>query len=147
MPDIAMSVALSRTALALPALEINDHLNYAVATQFLGGNVQWNRQQVSSPFLDGQVTTQRSRQNVTEQIAVEIYAGSGNELQINTRTLIAAFSQSDYVLTVVIGGATYAYQCEAADVQTAWVGVRLMANQGQVVFGVPRQPLALLGGV
>ena len=142
-----MSVLVSRTLLGLPALQINDHLNYKVAPQFLGGNVQWNRTKVTSPFLDGEVTTQRTRQNVSEQIAVEIFAGSAAELQANTAALLAAFSQDSFVLTVTIAGTVYAYQCEAADAQTAWTGPRMMAHQGQVVFGVPRQPLALTGGV
>jgi hypothetical protein len=147
VPDISMSVLLSRTPLGLPALQINDHLNYKIAPQFLGGNVQWNRQKVSSPFLDGEVTTQRSRQSVAEQIAVEVFAGSAAELQTNTAALIAAFSQDSFTLTVTLAGTVYAYACEAADVQVAWTGPRMMAHQGQVVFSVPRQPVALVGAV
>ena len=142
-----MSVLVSRTLLGLPALQINDHLNYKVAPQFLGGNVQWNRTKVTSPFLDGEVTTQRTRQNVSEQVAVEIYAGSAAQLQTNTAALIAAFNQDSFTLTVTLDGTVYAYQCEAADAQTMWTGPRMMAHRGQVLFAVPRQPVPLIGAV
>jgi hypothetical protein len=147
VPDLAMSVTLSRTLLGLGDLEINDHLNYAVGPQLLGGTVAWNRQKATSPFLDGEVTTQRSRQNVTEQVAVEVYAGDAAELKANTAALITAFCQDSFVLTVTLEGTFYVYQCEAADVTIAWVGARMMAHQGQVTFAVPRQPVPLLGAV
>lgn len=146
MPDIALSVQLSRDALGLAPLEIADRNPYYLSPQFLGAQVTWNRQKASSPFVDGEVTTQRSRQNVTENIGVEIVASSMLELQAYTEELIEAFLQSRYTMTVITDGATFGYRCETADYQVLWTTSRLVAKQGQVVFAVPRQPVALVGG-
>lgn len=147
MPDIALSVQLSRDALGLNPLEIAFGARYYLAPQFLGGAVQWNRQKISSPFVDGEITTQRSRQNVTENVGVEIRATNASDLQAYTVELIAAFLQDSYTMTVVADGATFIYQCETADYQAAsWSTPRMVAFQGQLVFQVPRQPVALAGG-
>lgn len=147
MADVALSVTVSRGLLGLTPLELGFG-RYYLAPQFLGGAVQWNRQKVSSPFVDGEVTTQRSRQNVSETIGVEIRANTAHELQLYTAELINAFLQDSYTLTVSVGDAVYAWRCETADYQLAsWTTPRVVASQGQVVFTVPRQPLAILGGV
>lgn len=148
MPDVDLSVTISRELLGLDPLQISDVDSYYVAAQFLGGQVTWNRQKVSSPWLDGEVTTARNRQNVTEQIGVEIRADTNAELQAATAELIAAFCQDSFVLTVIADGGTYAYAGEAADYQVAsWTTPRLVALAGQVVFSMPRQPVPLIGAV
>lgn len=143
--DLSLSVTVSRTLLGLSDLPINDHVTYYVAPQFLGGQVQWNRQQVTSPFTDGAVTVYRNRQLVTEQIAVEVMARTGAELKAAVDTLIDAFLQDSFTLTVTSDGATYQYACEAADYALLWAGPRMIARQAQVMLSVPRQPAALAG--
>jgi hypothetical protein len=145
VPELSFAVTVSRDLLALADLDINDHLTYYVSPQFLGGQVQWSRQQATSPFVDGSVTVSRFRQTVTEQIAIEVLAGTGAGLKANVDTLIDAFMQDSFILTVVSDGATYAYTCEAADYQLAWTGPRMIGHQAQVVLSVPRSPVALAG--
>lgn len=148
MADINLSATVSRDLLGLWPLQIGSGGRYYLGPSFLGGNVQWNRQKASSPFVDGEVTTQRSRQNVTEAISVEIRAETHEQLQAYTAELLVAFLQDQYTLTVTVDGGSYAYRCEAADYQVAtWTTPRLYAKQGQVVFSVPRRPVALIGGV
>lgn len=147
MPDITLAASVTRTQLGLGDLNINDHVSFYLATQLLGAQVQWNRQQVTSPFTDGAVTTQRFRQQVTEQVGVEVLAATAAEMQTNLAELLAAFCQDSYTLTLVVDGTTYAYRCEAADYQVAWTGPRFAARQGQVLFNVPRQPEPVSGGV
>lgn len=148
MPDLDLSVTVSRDKLGLAPLEIARGGRYYLATQFLGGSVQWTRQQVTSPFVDGQITTQRTRQNVTESVAVEVKADNHHDLQIYTGELLAAFLQSSYTMVITMAGAVYTYRCEAADYQVqSWSTPRAVAVQGQAVFTVQRRPVALAGGV
>lgn len=154
MADLNLSVVLTRDWLGLGPLNINDHVSYAVAQQFLGSTVSWNRNQLTSPYMDGSFTASRQRQSVTEQIAVEVFgrstangAMSPTTLQANLAALIAAFNQDSFSLTLTLDGTTYSYEAEAADYQVSWVGPRFMARQVQVVFSLPRQPVPLAGGV
>lgn len=145
MPDLGLSVVVSRDLLGLAGLEINDHLAYYVGPQLLGGQVAWNRQQVTSPFIDGQVTTWRTRQNVTEQLGVEVLGDTPGELNANLAVLLAAFIQDSFHLAVAIGAQSFEYACEAADYQVGWTGPRWVACQLQVVFAMPRQPVPVAG--
>jgi hypothetical protein len=148
MADLSLSVAVTRAQLGLGNLNINDHISYYCAAQFLGGSMTWNRQQISSPYMDGSVTVNRTRGVVMEPVAVEVLGSTDTALQTNMATLLAALSQDTFDLLVGIGSAQYQYLCEAADVQNAgWSGPRMIAKQAQIVFQVPRQPVPILGGV
>lgn len=136
-----MSVLVSRTLLGLADLEINDFDAYSVASQFLGGTETLNRTKISSPWLVGDSTTQYGMPSVTENIAVEIYGTDHADLKAKEDILKTTFRQSRFTMTVSFDGTVdYIYLCEAADVQRIWTGPRMVANQGQVIFGVPRQP-------
>jgi hypothetical protein len=144
--DVELSVTVSRDLLGLPPLEIATSPDYYLGSQFLGAAVQWDRQQVTSRWMDGSTTVSRHRQMVTEPIAVEITGPDLLEVQRLTNQLIAAFLQNSFVLTVVAAGSTRRYQCEAADYQNlGWTTPRLAAAQSQVLLQVPRQPVPLVG--
>jgi hypothetical protein len=144
--DVTLSVTVSRDSLGLPPLEIATSPDYYIGTQFLGANVQWDRQQVGSQFLDGMVTVNRHRQMVTEQIAVEITADTMTDVQTKMGDLITAFIQNSFTMVVHAGGSSRVYNCEAADYQDAsWTTPRMAGAQGQVLLSVPRQPAALYG--
>ena len=145
MPDLGLDVSVSRALLGLADLAINDHLAYYLSPQFLGGQVTWNRQQATSPFVDGAVTTYRTRGMVTEQLGVEVLGDTPGELDGNLAVLLAAFVQDSFHLAVAIGAQSWEYLCEAADYQVAWSGPRFIARQLQVLFGVPRQPVPVAG--
>lgn len=146
MSDLALSVLVSRSVLGLSDLDINDHLNFIIAgPEFLGGQQSWDRTQVSSPYADGEVTTMRRRQNVQENITLEVIGGSVPEMHSNAQELIDAFSQDSFTLTVSINGASTVYSCEAADYKILTSGPRYTAQQIQVLFIVPRKPI--IGGI
>lgn len=145
MVDLALSVKVTRTALALPDLEINDHLDSYIGPSFFGGTMSWTRNQVGSPFIDGSVTAYRTKQMVQEPVQIECLGGDAVELAANIATIYQAFMQDDFNVTIAFNGVTYTYQCEAADVTMLWTGPRLIADQGQLNFSVPRQPNPLVG--
>lgn len=147
MPDLGLSVTLTRDALALVDLQINDHIVYAIGEQLFGGQQTWNRNQVGSPFLDDQVTTFRTRQKVTETVVIEVFGqGSVVTLQSNLNVLINAFQQDQFNIAIQIGSATWQYNCEAADFSVTYQGYRWIEKQVQVTFQVPRSPVPILGG-
>lgn len=145
MSDIALSVVLSRDALGLPPLQINDHLNYYIAPSFLGASQSWQRNTVGSPFIDGTTTTFRTRQMVQEPIQVEVPADTTAELYTQMATIVQAFSQDSFTMTVTVNGQVTQYACEAADFTVLWQSPRIVNKQGQVTFTMPRQPVPLTG--
>lgn len=147
MADLGLTATVTRTLLGLADLNINDHVNYYLSPQFLGGTTAWQRNQVTSPFIDGAVTTNRTLQMVTETLGIEVIGSSPTTLQTALAALIIAFNQDSFILNISIGSANYQYRCEASDFQVLWTGPRMIAKQAQVLFQTPRQPVPLAGGV
>lgn len=160
MADLALRATISRGQLGVPTLVLSDGLVYrCAAAPFLGEQLVWQRNQVSSAYIDGAVTVNRSRQMVNEQFAFEVSGYSAavpsappshQQFQANIATLVAAFSQDSFVLDVILGTGTdlthYTYAGEAADVTNAmWSTPRLVAKQALLTFAVPVQPVPLAG--
>lgn len=143
--DLDLSLLISRDLLSLDALQLNDFVNYYVAAQFLGQSVAWNKQQVTSPWTDGSVTTNRQRQTTSQPIAIEVLGDTLADMVDNANAMVQAFLQDSYTLDLIINGVEWKYQAEAADVQPSMVGSRFVANQLQFVFNVPIQPVPLIG--
>lgn len=147
MADVQIGASVSRDLLGKAPLQINDHVRYYAAPQFLGGQVGWAKQQAGSPWLNGMRTVSAVMENVTETLTIEVKAETAVEVQTAMAELVQAFQQDTYLLTVVEDGATYQYECDRAGYQIVWSGPRLVAKQGQVTFSVERQPVAVIGGV
>jgi hypothetical protein len=132
--------------MSLGVLDINDHSNYIVAgPEFMGGQISWDRTQVSSPFADGAVTTMRKRGVVTENVAVEVLGDDTTEVQANVKALVQAFMQDSFIMSVSFDSAVSTYQCEASDYKIVTSTPRWAAKQVQVMFSVPRHPIPLTG--
>lgn len=148
MPDVALSVQISRDDLGLAALDLNDHVSYYISGQnFLGQAVSWDRKQVTSPFMDGSVTTTRTRQMVNDQLSVEVLGSTQVDLQNKLTTLIQAFAQDTFNLQVAFSTATYQWECESADYTVSFQAERWIAQQVLVSFQFPRNPVPILGGI
>jgi len=143
MPDLDLAVQISRDALGLEILDLNDHISFYCAASFLGGAEQWNRTKVASVFLDGDVTVFRTRGSVREPVVIEVRGGDAAEVYANTCALVAAFSQDSYALVARFGGALFTFDCEAADYTVVFTGPRWTALALQVSFNVPRKPTAV----
>jgi hypothetical protein len=146
MADLDLSVEVNRDALALTPLDIAQPPYYLAASPFLSSQVSWDRQTVSSRWIDGEVTTSRKRGMVMETIAVEVVATDMATLQDYMQTLIEALCQDTYTMTITVDGTLWVYNCEAADyTNLMWTTPRLVAAQGQAQFTVPRRPVAAVG--
>lgn len=151
MADIVFAVIISRDDLGLADLDLNDHVNYYISNQnFLGQTVTFNRNQISSPFIDGQITTFRNMQSIQDQLTLEVLSSDGSYLALmnNVRAAVAAFLQDSYTLTFEYGvsARTVKYQCEAADYTIDYDNQRWIAPQINATFAFYRQPIALVGG-
>lgn len=142
----AFVATVTRESLGLPVLNINDHVNYQLGDQILGGSQTWNRQSVKSPYVDGETLVNRTRAQVQEQFQVQVFGGTQTEMQQNIAALIAAFTQFTYQLSVQIDDATYTYQCDTADYTVDWTNFRMMAHKALVKFQIPRSPKLINGG-
>ena len=141
---LTVAATVTRTDLGLSTLNINDHVNYALGSQILGGTVSWERNQVNSPWVDGDITVSRRRPNVQESVQINVYGDNQTEMLANIKEITEAFSQNSYQMTVTLNGQVYRYQCESADYSVEW-GVKMHSSQCMVMFSVPRRPIALAG--
>jgi len=147
VPDLGLSCTVSRTLLSLAPLDCNDGVTYRLtAESFSSRQMSWQREEASSPFLDGAVTVYRTRQKVTDQVGFEVLGDTPALVQQHVNELKRAFAQSRFTLGLQIDGAAYQFDCEAADYAEAWSGPRWVARQLQVLFSVPNSPVPIAGG-
>ena len=59
--------------------------------------------------------------------------------------LIAAFTQDEFELLILLNDATYQYKCYAADYTVNWTREALHSNKMLVSFQVPRDPIPVQG--
>ena len=112
------------------------------------GTQAFRRLQVSSPYVDGTFTTQRSRDIRSLQIAIDTLAGAGGtdaSLITNLQALIAAFEQDYFELYWYVNDAQTRWAGEAADRQNDYTQERVRGRVVQIVFTVPVQPILLAG--
>jgi hypothetical protein len=145
MPDLDMSVLVSRDELGLPPLEINDFVDYYVGPEFLGGQQTLNRTEVGSPFLTGGVEVDSVPQLITEQFSVQVLGDTVGELAASTAALVAAFQQRRSRVTIEIDGQQWVYAFNRAEFATPWSGPAMVSRQGLVNFSARRQPVAVNG--
>lgn len=147
MPDITLAVTISRTYLSLPALDVNDHVNYYLGP-FSPGQVRYERQRAQSQYVDGEHTTSRRMTNVEEQLVIEVLAGAaGTAASANTNltALINALKQADFTFAHSYEGQAFSWSCEADGIQVLWDGPRWVARQFQVTAALSRSPRPLAG--
>ncbi len=145
MADLTVVAAVTRTDLGLDPLDINDHSKYVLTTTILGGSVAWQKNQVSSPYVDGDITITRRRPTVMEPFEVYVYGTNGSTLMSNTEALIDAFSQDSFSLSITINGATRQYACETADYTIEYTHTKFASHMCTVRFQLPRSPIATVG--
>lgn len=145
MADLTVTAVVTRSSLGLPNLNINDHSKYVLTTTMLGGSVAWQRNAISSPYVDGDITVTRRRPTVVEPMEIYVYGTNGANLMWNTAEVINAFCQDAFSLTVTINGATRQYSCESSDYSIEYNNAKFASKMCTVRLQVPRKPLPLVG--
>jgi hypothetical protein len=146
MTDLPTTAVITRPILGGGDLNFNDHTNYVLAgPNVMGGTVQWDRQTVSAPWVDGDITVARRRGNVMDQITIYVTGSDQSALNSNISTLISAFTQDRFGMQISTGGANHAWDCECADYQVEWDTVHVYAKYVKVTFTIPRKPVPTAG--
>jgi hypothetical protein len=145
--DLTLAGSVTRTALAMGDLNLNDYTSYYLSAQLMGGEERWTRNIDGSAYMDGEVTTNRHRGNITERVGVEVIGSSQSVLDANIAALKQAFFQDSFQMTLTINSSTHTYQCEAADMdsQMVWSSGRQVGRVVLCLFSVPRRPIPLVG--
>jgi hypothetical protein len=126
-------------------LELNDG-PYLVAKEGLNpGEISYSREQVSSPYIHGQYTTYRTKESPNAQIVINVSSGDHTSLKSDLGTLIDAFSQEVFTLTLVMNGAQWQWQGEAANYSVGFVSERMHALNVPAGFQFPRHPIPKQG--
>lgn len=147
MTDIGLSLLVTRDLLGLPSLELNDHVKFVVGANLLGSQVSWERQTATSPWVEGEVTVNRRRGLVRENVEVWVLGDTYATMQTNLTELIAAFSQDRFSLQLTLGSApAQSWFAETSDYQVQFNNVSIVGQKMLVRFQVPRQPVPAAGG-
>lgn len=142
---LTLAASVTRDELGMGDLNINDHTSYALGVNILGGQVAWQKQQVTSPYIDGDITITRRRPTVMETIEINVYGTNHSTLITRLKTLVQAFSQDTFNLGVSFNGTLRQYQCEAADYSIEYNQPKIHSHQCLVRFSVPRNPIPIAG--
>lgn len=149
----ARSLTISRTELALPALQLWDPPDYFVLDDSFGPGQQTKRREtVQSPWVHGRFATSIVKDVQVATMAVQVTASSEAGLATRIAALLAAFDQFTFYLTATQHGlGTFSWVCESADYAVGPGGAindfdLKTTPYGQVVTAsIPRSPIAALG--
>lgn len=143
--SLAFTATVTRSDLGLSSLNINDHIKYITTTQIMGGQVTWQRNSVSSPYVDGDVTISRRRPSVNDVFVVDVIGANHATIRTNLQALVAAFLQDKFNIIITLDGATYQYQCETSDYSIEWNHAKIHDKRITAQFNVMRKPIAVSG--
>lgn len=137
----SFDVIMSRTELSLADLSLNT-APYSIAQEGLRpGDTAWRRDRVKSPYVHGDVLVNAVREEAEAKIGIEIVEATYADLQSSMRTLVEAFSQTEFTLDIQMAGTSYKWTCGTADHSISWVSERWHALRVGVAFSMPRNPV------
>lgn len=141
------AATVTRTELGLSALSIHDGTTYFIRA-FQPGKVPIRREEAKSPLVVATVEIGSVKDDALATMLVQVRGASHSAVQSSISTLISAFSQNEYTLTVSIDGTAYAWTCRKAqygldDFDFAFRH-RLFAH---VDLTFPRSPVSVSGPI
>jgi len=145
MPDMTLSVHVSRAELALSNLELNDPANGYDVISVGPGSTSWRRETVKSPWVHGETLINAVKDVGIAPLSIRVMGSSAAQKETRLGALLAAFSQFNYVQTVTINGVGYAWACQPADWSVGDDGefekFFEMTHRSQVKLSIPRYPV------
>ena len=152
--DLPISYTVTRTELSLPDLELNTSggTTYRVITDSMGpGSASWRRTTADSPWVPGEALIAAVRETTTMPLGVRVTQSSPSALRSSMVTLVNAFSQFEYEITIDLDGETwgdYEY-CQPADFTIGDGGViqnyQMISYRQEIYFEIPRNPITSSG--
>lgn len=147
MPDITLAATITRDNLEVPllALDINDEDNYIVGRSLQIASVSYRRTTVTSPWVGGRFVTNSVVDSVESAIEVYVIGSSYGNLMTNLSTLLDAFTQPEFDLTLVIDGTTHTWTCEGADYEIGFITETIATRFMPTRFTFHRNPVPVAG--
>lgn len=145
-----VSLTITRTELSLTTLDISASpfgLPDGSANDPDFGIVTWRRDLARSPYLHGAQLLGKVKDLVEGcTLDIDVTGADQAAIKTNVTTLVNAFSQFSYVLTLTLDASTWAWTCQPAD-------YRIDPAKGSNVYGLlcstrfvfARQPVASSG--
>lgn len=132
------------------SLDLNDGETHKIMQGGWGpGSVVWRRQAISSVFAHGRYLTSAQKEQVISPLGVRTYGADEDGCLAAVGTLVAAFEQFSYELTMTIGATTFTWECEPADYMVGDSGAiqkfHLMSFQQETMFDIPHFPIPVAG--
>lgn len=145
--SLTVVASITRTALGLTDLDLNDHTNYVISDGFDAGAVSWRREQAESPYVESKITIGRVRDIVEARIGIQVRGATHADIAANVKTLIDAFTQDVFYLSISLDGTVYRWEGEAADYTMEWNRERLHNKFPLMAFGFLRHPVPTTGPI
>lgn len=97
-------------------LDLNDKSSFVVAKgSFETTSVQFRREEVKNPFVEGTYVVNALRDNLTTSLIVRVQGDRTYDTQFAIQQLTSALSQVTFKMIVIIDGAKRIYDCYASD--------------------------------
>jgi hypothetical protein len=139
---------VTRTELGLGNLDlINDTYKIEGETGIEFGGRGWRRNMVDSPFVHGSYPVTQVMDNATVILSLQVRAASLAALETAIAAVVAAFSQFEYDLYLILDDTTWAWRCYAADIVVGSEDERMAQYNVNVRMSIPRAPIPLDGGI
>lgn len=150
MAELSIVASITRAELLLAPLPIEVPGQYQIIRETLGpGSISWRRQTARSAYVHGEVLVGLVKDITVSTLGVRVLGSSAATLWSRMNTLLRAFEQYSYDLSVTLDGQTFTWRCQAADYAVGESGVfqdfHLRSLQQEVRFSIPRHPTPVAG--
>ncbi len=126
-------------------IDLNDGETYKIAKgSFENSAVQFRRDEVENPFLEGKYTINALRENVTEEVVVYVYGNNSMSTAEAVRNLTDAVSQIRYRMEITVDDSRRSWWCYASDYTVTTTIEFMHARMAEVKIQVIRDPVEIL---
>lgn len=142
------AATISRTELGLSTLSLmDDTFDIINEPGFDAGRQTWRRELATSPFVAGALEVGAVRDQALGALVMRVKGATHAALQSSISTLVSAFTQSEYTLTVTYDSTSYAWTCQRADYQLGFDQAMRIGFVARVAFTYPRSPVPVSGPI
>lgn len=148
MSDLTISGFVTRPELAMADLALHTASVYEIVSIDPGQAIQ-RRTTASSPFVQGETLVSSVKEQTRLAMRIRVKGTSQATLESRTATLLAAFDQFHYEISVTIEGTVHRWACDAADFGPVSgidkFGIAML--QQEYGFDIPRHPVPVTGAI
>lgn len=149
MTDLDVSGYVTRTELGLGNLALNTDTYKIIRDSWGPGVVEFERHKASSPYINGDFLISRRKAQVEMPLGIRVTGSTPTDCLNKVGTLLRAFEQFRYQLSLTIEGTTFRYNCESADYSVGDGGFfqafHIRAYKQEVRLVIPRRPTPIEG--